>query len=113
MGSIIFLNSEKVRKHLFEKGYVYVLRMWRKIGKAKAYVGNPKNKDFLCYVYVEFVKKVENPRELEPYVNESGFNSIDEWIQNVKKSYRSFSANFLFKATLIPKKKWRIFKKTI
>jgi len=115
MGSIIFLNSEEARKHLFEKGYVYVLRMWRKIGKAKAYVGDPKNKNFLCYVYVEFIKKIKDPRELEPYIDESGFNKIYEWIQDVKKSYRSFSANFLFKITLISKKSWvrRIVKDTI
>ena len=100
--NIIFFNSEKARKHLLEKGYVYTLRFPRRTGKGKAIKGNNSNREFLCFVYITFIKKIKDPKELEPYVNESGFNSVDEWVNEVKRFHGGFYAQYLYKVKIIP-----------
>jgi len=100
---VIFFNSKGPREHLLKHGFVYTLRYPRREGKAKAVKGSFKRRyvEFLCYVYIKFVKKIESPEELESYVENSGFKTVREWVDEVKKYYGSFSARYLYRVRKI------------
>jgi hypothetical protein len=76
----IFFNVPEARDHLLKHGRVYTLRRKRKsVGETTAREGNLFKFRELGRVNVEFVRQVSGPAELEPYVGESGFRTVEEW----------------------------------
>ncbi len=81
--SVIYFNSEKALNFLVRNGVIYTLR------------ANPRRTEraWICsngrkvgIAVVEYVKKVKisNVNELERYVSLSEFNSVREWVEEVK-----------------------------
>jgi len=81
-GVMIFENP-KARRQLLEKGLVYTFRKHpHKEGRdwASAYRGGPKIAD----IYVKVVGRMR-PIDLAPYVKDSGFDSLQEWIEAIRQ----------------------------
>jgi len=84
----MWFNIQEARDYLLRNGFVYTLRPKPYRGRSKRKHG----KDILMYngfgkkgeVYFEFIKTIDDPNELEPIVQFSGFKSLDEWLKNAK-----------------------------
>ena len=84
---VISFEVEKARKYLETHGFVYTLRF-----KERKQVG----KDWYNYfrtdikrgnVFIKFVGIFCTfNKRLEPYVKDSGFNSLEEWLKSTKKA---------------------------
>lgn len=86
---MIFFNVSEAREQLMTKGLVYTLRATsRTVGRTKAVTGGHYNNTPLCTVEVEKVMVVVSPEELHPYVEQSGFKSVEEWISKAGSSAR-------------------------
>ena len=82
--SIIHFKSEKALKFLITYGVVYTLRPnLRKTGKA--WICNNRRK--VADATVEYVEKItqSNAGILEEFVSKSGFDSVEEWLNEVKR----------------------------
>jgi hypothetical protein len=76
---VIIFSSEKPRSQLLEHNLVATLRKKQhKVGKDWATSGRGKPK--LVDVAISFERHVINSRDLEPYVKDSGFASLKEWV---------------------------------
>jgi hypothetical protein len=76
---VIIFASEKPRRQLLEHNLVATLRKKQhKVGMdwATDARGHPK----LADVAISFERHVINSRDLEPYVADSGFASLKEWV---------------------------------
>ena len=77
----VLFNSEKARKYLLEKGFVYTVRKTiKKNGYYSAYQTSGE-KRFLEVVYLEYVGLIYKPEDLERFVEHSGFDSVEEWLR--------------------------------
>lgn len=103
MNYIIF-NSEKARKHLLEKGFVYTVRKARKKNGYYSAYQTVGGKKFLGSVYLEFVSIVYKPEDLTKFVENSGFSDVEEWLSELKR-FRCKLPAYLYKATLVSEKK--------
>jgi hypothetical protein len=88
---------KEAKKQLENKGFVYTLRpLERKhIGKEwyNHYRGDIKRGD----VHIQFIGNFLNKEsELETYVKNSGFKSLQEWLKKAKKSRYLYKVILLF-----------------
>lgn len=88
----IWFNNTKARKYLLENKMVYTFRPKskrvgeiRKLGKETLMYNGFGSKGI---VYVDFIKIINDMNELEPYVNMSGFKSIQEWYKEASGNSR-------------------------
>lgn len=81
---VIWFNVREAREYLLSVGRVYTLRpKGRKREECRevlSYGGFGKK----GMVYVSFVKEIEDDRELEMFVEDSGFESVEEWRKKAK-----------------------------
>lgn len=83
---VIWFNVKEAREYLLSVGRVYTLRPKRR--------KREECKEVLSYdgfgkkgmVWVSFVKEIEDDRELEEFVEDSGFRSVEEWRKEAKDS---------------------------
>ncbi len=92
---ITFLVKE-ARSHLEEYGIVYTLREFsnRRVGKCKYnYFPNDRSRGSVFIVFIgNFFDK---ECELVPYVKDSGFNSLNEWLEKAGKARMLYSVSLL------------------
>jgi len=90
---VMIFQSEKARKHLLEKGFVFTFRTleWsdKKLGKnwINAKRGGKKITDVI--ICLASMPLYPNQLTLSSYVFGSGFVSVDEWIDEIKKLNKS------------------------
>jgi hypothetical protein len=87
--------SEKARKQLLEKGFVWTFRTHRR--KLQVQGGPvPRRVSFdwatdhrcgkkLCDVRIQNEHEVANSADLESYIGGSGFDDIHEWINEIRR----------------------------
>jgi len=84
---VIIIESKKARKHLRETGKIYVFRkrIRKKVGKD--WMTDKAGGSKIADVYVSKVGYWSGItwRILEPFVKQSGFNSMEEWISDITK----------------------------
>ena len=94
---------KEAREQLETKGFVYTLRQqYRNTGKNwyNHFRGGAKKGDVMIefigyYGYTQLLLEFrDRTPDLEPFVKESGFNSLEEWLKKAKKS------RYLFKVSL-------------
>jgi len=54
-------------------------------------------------VYIEFVKQVKSGKELKPYVQNSGFATLQEWNTEIHKLHKKLGTpnGWLYKVTIL------------
>ena len=111
VGYIIFEN-DKAFEHLVKKGFVYTLRAFnRSTGVVK--LKRNKAGKFIGFVKVELVGNVKRTGgkyivktkdgdvDLNEFVPYSGFSSLDEWLSEFFKYYKTVGTVKLYKVTLV------------
>jgi len=82
----MWFNVKQARKYLLEEGRVFTLRPKRRkreeCREVLMYNGFGKKGD----LYVSFVKEIEGDGELREFVDDSGFDSVEEWRAAAKES---------------------------
>lgn len=93
----------KARKHLISKGSVKTFRFHKRIRLGKDWASVGRGKPKFADIHIAFVKEITSLlTELEPYVSESGFASVGEWVDHITKVNPSFSSSgFLYHVKLI------------
>ena len=83
---VIIFDYKEPRDYLEKNGFVYTLR-----SPKRKHVG----KDWYNYhrcgikrgdVDITFIREIEDPEELEPFVYNSGFKTLEDWLKKAKKS---------------------------
>jgi len=98
----IFFSSQKARTFLISNGEVYTLRRSRRpTGYAHAFYVNENGRSIeIGLVYVEEIGVVLKAGDLLPYVRKSGFESVEEWLSEARKSQCKLPA-WLYKVELV------------
>ncbi len=98
---VMIFSSTLPRWQLMNKGVVYTFRTHKckKLGKDWANDGRCKPK--LCDITKEFVKEITHARQLEPYVEQSGFLRLNAWISEIRRLNPKLKQieGYLYKAT--------------
>lgn len=89
---VMIFQSEKPRQHLLEKGFVLTFRKLhmsgRKLGKDWITDKRCGKKIADVLVFSEYATVKPTREMLAPYVNYSGFDSVDEWIEEIERLNR-------------------------
>jgi len=80
----IIFASEKACRRLLEKGIVYTFRLKPRLDIGRSWATDRRNGKKIANVYITYVAHL-SLRELAPYVEQSGFESLDEWITAIKE----------------------------
>lgn len=100
---VIWMNNLKARKHLLEHGKVYSIRPRRRRMTWTPH-GEPlmwKRRGKRGMARVDYLHLIEYPEELEIWVDESGFDSVEEWISNLNKEITPESPVWLYVILLL------------
>lgn len=90
---MFIIRSEKALRQLLEEGSVFVFKKRKRQTKRKKEFLRARGIDSTTKVNVEFVKKVQETRELFQFISGSGFKLPSEWIDEIKRLHPSdFSA---------------------
>jgi len=103
---VISFSVKQARDQLLEKGYVYTFRWHERkhIGKDWANSGRTTSK--IADVNIELVGELRMlPGSLTPYVEGSGFSSLEEWYATCLRMNDLNWHGFLYKVHLIATKK--------
>jgi len=92
----MFFNVKPVREHLIKHGHVYTLRKaTRKAGKDTAFYGDRFKGELTKIGRIEIFIEMRaiSPNQLEPYVNNSGMPSAEEWWKAAVKIHKGEPMN--------------------
>lgn len=103
---VITFASDRAREFLLKNGCVYTFRLARRSGLGKDWMREKRSGRKMADVYIEEIGEF-SPYKLEPYVKESGFTSLSEWITEIKKLNIILpSKGFLYKVSILKKIKY-------
>ena len=83
----IYFNVSQAREQLLGKGIVYTCRHKKRHINNQVTIarrGTFKKYVELARVNVTYEGSVRNPQKLKPYLKESGFITIKEWVSQIK-----------------------------
>ena len=87
---VISFNAKRVRDFLFSNGFIYTFRTRKRKRVGKDWMRKRKRSKLkMADVYIEFVKKVKCGKDLEQYLPNSGFATLEEWNTEIKKLHKS------------------------
>lgn len=87
---VIIFENEKARKYLLKEGFVYTLRKRKRKRIGKDWMTDRRQGHKIADVHIEEVGSWTGKdwRILEPFVKDSGFTSIEEWMDVVTEFSR-------------------------
>jgi len=85
---VMIFQSDRVRKFLLEKGYVYTVRRRRHIEFGRDWATDRRGGRKIADISVTKFDVI--PRQgllkcLEPLVPDSGFNTVTEWVEEIRR----------------------------
>lgn len=87
---MIFFNVAEARGQLLDSGVVYTLRReGTRTGVTYAVMGTYADDKLLCRVEVTRITRIEDMRDLHPYLGKSGFNDVSVWLSKASPSART------------------------
>lgn len=101
---VISFSVKRVRDFLFSNGFVYTFRTRKRKRVGKDWMRKRKRSKLkMADVYIEFVKQVKSGKELEPYVQNSGFATLQEWNTGIRKLHKKLGTpnGWLYKVTIL------------
>jgi len=81
----MIFQSKKARKQLLEKGSVVSFRTNRRKHIDNDWATDKRGGKTICNIFIEEISYMSGPDSLPPYVKESGFDSLEEWITEIRK----------------------------
>jgi len=102
---VMIFQSEKARRFLLEKGFVFTFRAHRRKKVGRDWITARRGGRKIADVEVK-EEGIFNPSELKPYVRHSGFKSISEWIEEIRRlnGGKLPAIGWLYKVSLLPRK---------
>lgn len=99
---VMSFSSEKARKQLLEYGVVCTFRKNRRKRVGKDWANEKRGEKAFADIYVEEIGEVNPFHDLTPYIEKSGFKSIDEWLREIKRlnDGRVLARGWLYKVTM-------------
>lgn len=100
---VMQFSDVKVRQYLMDKGFVYTFRIRKRKQVGKNWASEGRCKPKFADIYITLVKPVNVLLDdLKPYVEESGFSSLGEWVDAITKVNTVFSSKgYLYLVTLL------------
>lgn len=85
--SVISFEVEEAKNYLEKHGFVYTLRLKKRKRVGKGWYNYFRTDVKRGNVFIKFIGNFCTfNRKLEPYVKNSGFNSLEEWLKKAKKA---------------------------
>ena len=99
---VMIFQSEKARRFLLENGVVFTFRAKRRKKLGRDWITDRRGGHKIADILVEEEGKFK-PQELDLNVEYSGFNTLEEWIGEIKRlnGGRLPSEGWLYKVTLL------------
>ena len=94
---VIIFQSEKPRRFLLKNGVVFTFRLHRREPVGRDWMTDKRGGRKIADVEVEEVGYF-NSLDLDPYVAYSGFSSVEEWNEEIKR---------ILKWDKLPPKRWQ------
>jgi len=85
---VISFSCEKARQFLLAQGWVYTWRKNRRTMLGKDWANKHRGGKKIADVYIVEVGCFKI-KDLGRYVAESGFDGLDEWLENIQKLHKS------------------------
>jgi len=82
---VILFQSKPVLEHLLKHGIVYTFRTRLRKKTGKDWCTDKRGGKKLYDVEIYYMKPADGDKDLESYISDSGFNSINEWKNEIKK----------------------------
>jgi hypothetical protein len=88
---VMWFNVEEAREFLLNEGHVFTLRPKRRKRDFKNPLGYSEVLSYDGFgkkglLYVSFVKEVIEDGELREFINDSGFDSLEDWLDKANGS---------------------------
>jgi len=99
---VMIFQSEKARRFLLQNGVVFTFRVHRRLMTGEDWITDKRGGRKIGDVQVE-EEGVFDPSDLSIYVAYSGFNSLEEWHEEIKQilnGHRLPSEGWLYKVSL-------------
>jgi len=99
---VMIFQSEKPRRFLLENGIVFTFRVHRRLMTGKDWITDKRGGHKIANVIVE-AEGAFSPADLGTYVAYSGFDSLEEWHEEVKRVlnwHRLPPVGWLYKVSL-------------
>lgn len=98
----MIFQSEKARRFLLENGVVFTFRAKRRKKLGEDWIADRRGGHKIADVLVE-EEGMFRPQELGLYVEYSGFSTLEEWIEEMKRLNGGMlpSEGWLYKVTLL------------
>jgi len=99
---VTVIENEKIRKKLLEDGWVVIFREEpRSIGKD--WMTDRKGNNKICDVHIAPAGTISSVSMLTPYVKDSGFETLQEWLGEMKRMNPRITRaiGYLYKITKI------------
>jgi len=85
---VMIFNSEKAREQLRTMGEVVTFRLKERKVLGKDWVANKRGGKKIFEIFVDIEAKHITPCELEDYVENSGFETLKEWIAEINRLHK-------------------------
>jgi len=80
---VMSFQNQQVLNFLLARGVVYTFRVKKRKHLGKDWINAKRGLPKIANVNVHFVKDVKVMRDLEPYIENSGFGSLQEWLDAI------------------------------
>ena len=98
---VIIFQVEKARNQLLNKRIVYTLRQMRKI-EGRDWATDRRGNKKICDVNIKLINySILRKLNLENYVFNSGFDSVDNWIDALRPSQNRWKSFYLYEVRRI------------
>ena len=82
---VISFSIKKAREQLLRKGIVYTFRWRERIQLGNDWCNAHRNGTKIADIFIEFVKQIDAHHELKPFLDTSGFDTLEEWRSEIVK----------------------------
>lgn len=97
---VIIFQSEKARKQLLERRSVVTFRTNRRKHIDNDWATDKRGGKKICNIYIEEIDYIEKLDKLSPFREESGFDNLEEWTNEIRKlNKHHMVSGWLYKVT--------------
>lgn len=100
---VIIFNSEKARRFLLSCGMIFSFRKYKRKMIGKDWMNDKYRGKKIADVDVQFVKKVKVSELTGQYLKYSGFETHEEWLEEIKRLNHGIlpEIGFIYKVKLL------------
>ena len=97
---VMIFQSKKPRKQLLEKGHVVSFRVNRRKHVGNDWATDKRGGKKICNTFIEEIDYIEKLDKLSPFREESGFDNLEEWTNEIRKlNKHHMVSGWLYKVT--------------